>query len=148
MKGYYHKSAVQLEEFFVNMKTMYKTSKTYKADQMMEHPNSKKPEFKNYHQMVATVLNFDNSMTVMEQIKAEIKKVINCIMSDAFQGMYIDKSKMMGSNEMTNLSKSHRNIKQNEFKGNLWINMLSGLTHSRIFFKKHLKYGLSDKKLS
>ena len=51
---------------------------------MMDHPNSKKPQSKNYHQMVATVLTFDNSMTVMEQIKSEIKKVINCIISDAF----------------------------------------------------------------
>ena len=42
----------------------------------MEHPNPKKPQFKNYHQMVATVLTFDNSMNVMEQMKSEIKKVI------------------------------------------------------------------------
>ena len=112
---------------------------------MMEHPNPKKSQFKSYHQMVATVLNFDNSVTVMEQMRAEIKKVINCIISDAFQSMYIDICKMMLSDEIANLSKSHKNINQNEFKGNLWIYMLAGLTHPQIFFKKHLKYGLTDK---
>ena len=86
---------------------------------MMEHTNPKKPQFKNYHQMVATVLTFDNSVTVIEQMKAEIKKVINCIMSDAFQGMYIDMCKMMISARMVEPSKSHKNIKRNKFKGNL-----------------------------
>ena len=84
-----------------------------------ENPNSKKPEFKSYHQMVATFLTFDNSVTVMEQVKSEIKKVIDCIMSDAFQSMYIDMCKMMLSAKMVDLSKSHKNINQNEFKGNL-----------------------------
>ena len=65
MKDSYHNSAVQLEEFFVNMETVYKISEPYGGDQMMEHPNPKKPEFKNYHQMVSTVLTFDNSMSVM-----------------------------------------------------------------------------------
>ena len=95
--------------------------------------------------MVATVLTFENDMTVMEQMKTEIKKVINCIMSDAFQSMYIDMCKMMLSARMVELSKSHKNIKQNEFKGNLWINMLAGLTHPQIIFKKHLKHGLTKK---
>ena len=106
------------------METVYKISEPYGGDQMMEHLNPKKPQFKNYHQMVATVLTFDNSMTVMEQMKAEIKKVINCIMSDAFQGMYIDMCKMMVSDEMAKLSKSHRNIKKNDFKVNLWSTCL------------------------
>ena len=112
---------------------------------MMEHSNLKKPQFKSYHQMVATVVTFDNSMSVMEQMKSEIKKVINCIMSDAFRGMCIDMCKMILSAKMVDLSKSHNNIKQNEFKGNLWINMLAGLTHPQIFFKNHLKHGLTDK---
>ena len=103
----------------------------------MEHPNPKKPQFKDYHQMVATVLTFGNSMPVMEQMKSDIKKVINCIMSDAFQSMYINMFEMMLSARMVELSKSHRNIKQNEFKGNLWINMLAGLTHPQNFVKRH-----------
>ena len=76
---------------------------------MMEHSNPKKPQLKNYHQMVTTVLTFDNSMNVMEQMKFEIKKLINCIMSDAFQRMYIDMCKMMLSAKMVELSKSHKN---------------------------------------
>ena len=112
---------------------------------MIEHPNPKKLEFNNYHQMVATVLTVDNSVTVMEQMLAEIKKVINHIMSDAFQGMYIDMCKMMLSARMVEQRKSHKNIKQNEFKSNLWINMLAGLTHHQIIFKKHLKHGLTKK---
>ena len=93
------------------------------------------------------MLTFDNSMSVMEQMKSEIRKVINCIMSDAFQDMYIDKCKMMLSDKMANLCKSHRNIKQNEVKGNLWINMLAGSTHPQIFFKKHRKHGLTNKRV-
>ena len=46
---------------------------------------------------------------------------------------------------MVELSKSNRNINQNELKGNLWINMLAGLTCPQIFFKKHLKHGLTNK---
>ena len=115
---------------------------------MIEHPNPKKSEFKNYHQMVTTVLTFDNSVTVMEQMKAEIKKVINCIMSDVFQGMYIDMCKMILSAKMVELSKYHKNIKQNELKGNPWINMLAGLTHPQIFFKKHLNHGLTKREWS
>ena len=114
---------------------------------MMEHPNSKKPQLKNYHQMEATVLNFDNSVTVMEKMKSEIKKVIDCIMSDSFQSMYINMCKMILSVKMVDLSKSHKNINQNEFKDNLWINMLAGLTHPQIVFKKHLKNGLTNKRI-
>ena len=80
-------------------------------------------------------------------MKSEIKKAINRIMSDSFQSMYIDMCKMMLSERMVELSKSHRDIKQNEFKGNLWINMLAGLTHSQIIFKKHLKHGLTKKRV-
>ena len=127
------------------MDTVYKLGEPYGGDQMMDHPNPKKLQFKNYHQMVATILTFDNSMTVMKQMKAEIKKIINCIISDAFQGIYIDMCKMMLSARMVELSKSHKNMKQNEFKGNLWINMFAGLTHSQIIFKKHLKHGLTNK---
>ena len=112
---------------------------------MVEHPNPKKPQFKNYHQIMATVLNFDNNLNVMEQIKSEIKKVINRIMSDAFQGMYIDMCKMMLSAIMVELSKSHKNIKQNEFKDKLWTNMLAGLTHPQIIFKNHLRYFFTDR---
>ena len=112
---------------------------------MMEHPNPKKPQFKNYHQMVATALTFDNSVNVKEQVIAEIKKVINHIMSDTLQSLYIDMCKMMLSAKMVELSKSHKNINQKEFKGNLYINTLAGLTHSQIFFKKHLKHGLTNK---
>ena len=101
------------------MEAVYKISKPYKDDQMMEHPNPKKPHFKNYYQMVATVLTFDNSMTVMEQMKAEIKKLINCIISDVFQGMYIDMCNMMLSARIVELSKSHNDINPNTFKGNL-----------------------------
>ena len=135
MKDSYYKSAEQLEEFFVNIETVHKISKPCKVNQMMDHPNPKKPQFKNYHHMVATVLTFDNSMTVMEQMKSEIKKVIDFIMSDSFQSMYIDMCKMMLSAKMVELSKSHKNINQNEFKGNLWINMLVGLTYPQIVFK-------------
>ena len=66
-------------------------------------------------------------------------------MSDALQCMYINMCKMMLSAKMAELSKSHKNINQNEFKGNLWINMLAGLTHPQIVFKKHLKHGLTNK---
>ena len=59
--------------------------------------------------------------------------------------MYIDMCKMMLSAKMAELSKSHRDINQNEFKGNLWINMLAGLTHPQTVFKKHLKHGLTNK---
>ena len=97
--------------------------------------------------MVSTVLIFDKNMTVMEQMKSEIKKVIDCILSDAFQGMYIDMCKMMVSDKMANLSKSHRNTNQNEFKGNLWINMFAGFTCPQIVFKKHLKHGLTNKEV-
>ena len=90
-------------------------------------------------------MTFDNSITVKEKVIAEIKKVIDCIMSDAFQRMYIDMCKMILSDEMVDLSKPHRDIKQNEFKGNLWINMLAGLTHPQIVFKAHLKHGLTNK---
>ena len=114
---------------------------------MMDHSNPKKPQFKNYHQVVATALTFDKNMTVKEQVIAEIKKVIHCIMSDAFQSMYIDMCKMMLSAKMVELSKSHKNINQNEFKSNLWINMLVGLTQPQIFFKNHLKHGLTNKKV-
>ena len=61
-----HQAALQLEEFFVNMESIYKISEPYGGDQMMEHPNPKKQQFNNYHQMVVTVLTFDNSVTVME----------------------------------------------------------------------------------
>ena len=145
MKDSYHQAALQLEEFFVNIEAVYKISEPYGGDKIMEHPNPKKPQFKSYHQMVATALAFDNSMTVKEQVIAEIKKVINCIISDSFQIMYIDMCKMMMSAKMFVLSKSHRNINQNELKGNLWINILAGLTHPQIFFKKHLKHGLTKK---
>ena len=111
----------------------------------MEHPNPKKPQFKNYHQIVATVLTFDNNVTVKEQVIAEIKKVIDCIMSDSFQSMYIDMCATILSAKMVELSKSHKNINQNEFKSNLWINMLAGLTHPQIVFKNHLKHGLTNK---
>ena len=147
MKNSYHKYTVQLKEFFVNMETVYKISEPYGGDQMMEHPNPKKPHFKNYHQIVATALTFDNSMSVMEKMKAEIKKVINCIMSYSFQIMYIDTCKMMLSAQMVDLSKYHKNIKQNEFKSNLWINMIAGSNHPRIIFKKHLKHGLTNKEV-
>ena len=79
-----HQAVLHLEEFFVNMKAVYKISEPYGGDKMMENPNPKKPHFKNYHQMVATVLTFDNNLTVKEQVIAENKKVIYCIMSDAF----------------------------------------------------------------
>ena len=92
-----HQAALQLEEFFINMDTVYKISEPYGGDQMMKHPKPKKPQFNNYHQMVATVLTFDNSMTLMEQMKSEIKKISNCIVSDAFQVMHIDMCKMMMS---------------------------------------------------
>ena len=72
--------------------------------------------------------------------------MIDCIIFDAFQRMYINVCKMSLSDEMANLSKSHRDIKQNEFKGNLWINMLAGLTHPQIIFKKHLKHSLTKKR--
>ena len=97
--------------------------------------------------MVATSLTCGISVTVIKQMKAEIKKVINCIMSDVFQGMYIDMCKMMLSAKMVELSKSHKNINQNEFKGNLWINMLAGLAHPQIIIKKHLIYGWINKRV-
>ena len=68
--------------------------------------------------MVAIVLTFDNSMPVMGQMKAKIKKVIDCIMSDVFQSMCINMYKMMLSTRMVELSKSYKNINQIEFKGN------------------------------
>ena len=59
--------------------------------------------------------------------------------------MYINICKMMLLVKMVELIKSHKNIHQHELKGNLWINMLAGLTHPQIVFKKHLKHGLTDK---
>ena len=59
--------------------------------------------------------------------------------------MYINMCKIMLSAKMGELSKSHRDINQNEFKSNLWISMLAGLTHPQIVFKKHLKHGLTNK---
>ena len=56
LKDYSHQYIMFLDEFFLNMKHVLKVKDPYGGDKRMEHPNPKRPEYKNFHQMVATVL--------------------------------------------------------------------------------------------
>ena len=110
----------------------------------MEHPNPKRPEYKNFHQMAATVLTIKEGMTVLQQVEKELARVIDLFLSDGFQEMYLDMCGMLMTEKMVDLSKTHKGVKKSKLKNNLWVNLVAGLTHPQISVKKYLKHGLTD----
>ena len=131
------------DEFFFNMERVFKVEEPYGGDKRMEHPNPKRPEFKSFHQILATVLTIKEGMTVLQQVEKEIARVIDLFMSDGFQEMYLDMCGMLMTEKMVDLSKTHKGVKTSKLKNNLWVNLIAGLTHPQISVKKYLKHGLN-----
>ena len=77
LKDSAHQYIMFLDEFFLNMERVFKVEEPYGGDKRMEHPNPKRLEYKNFHQMTATVLTIKEGMTVLQQVEKELARVID-----------------------------------------------------------------------
>ena len=94
-----------LDELFLNMKRVFKVEEPYGGDKRMEHPNPKSLEYKNFHQMAATVLTIKEEMTVLQQVEKDLARVIDLFLSKVFQEMYLDMCGILMTERMVDLSK-------------------------------------------
>ena len=94
------------------MERIFKVEEPYEGKKRIEHLNPKRPEYKNFHQMTATVLTIKEEMTVLQQVGKELARFIDLFLSDGSQEIYLDMCGMLMTERMVDLSKTHKGVKK------------------------------------